>query len=475
MHIGRGKRWRKFSLEKGESMCSPCPRIDVKYFLILALITWIRTGLTITVTENGRVIGSARARLTTPPSFFFSLPPSYERELLTCTIRGHLSDHRLFFHVHSSRRRMNIHRLDRYPKEIWTGFDSGSIYLLFISLHEYYYSSRIDLYRFVTVRNFRPINPLHLPRPNKSTVDVSLMKKKPSLFPFTRGLTLSTCRPQSPPRSIIYLILQAVSRAEKAFFSFLFFSLVSCSGRRGRSINGVKFSREIGRSLRSGEFYYSLSPSLPPFFSFDRVKNATRIKRDRAMIRERWPNSMLGEAWMMEERPITGPYAKIIPKFGYDDSLWSFLFFPPSSRWTRDAIPVIYSGNLVWRIAHPTPSSFSLLSLRGWSIRIYLEGWFSRRQSFPFLTDRSFVRILSHPGDTGGYRLRLVACTPCCTRFQAAVLPKDGIKGERSMTRILSRVWRIVKLRNFFSLCLCQLFCIEDKRYKDPFLFFPFL
>lgn len=159
-------------------MCSPCPRIDVKYFLILALITWIRTGLTITVTENGRVIGSARARLTTPPSFFFSLPPSYERELLTCTIRGHLSDHRLFFHVHSSRRRMNIHRLDRYPKEIWTGFDSGSIYLLFISLHEYYYSSRIDLYRFVTVRNFRPINPLHLPRPNKSTVDVSLMKKK---------------------------------------------------------------------------------------------------------------------------------------------------------------------------------------------------------------------------------------------------------------------------------------------------------
>lgn len=155
--------------------------------------------------------------------------------------------------------------------------------------------------------------------------------------------------------------------------------------------------------------------------------------------------------------------------------LLSFLFFPPSSRWTRDAIPVIYSGNLVWRIAHPTPSSFSLLSLRGWSIRIYLEGWFSRRQSFPFLTDRSFVRTLSHPGDTGGHRLRLVACTPCCTRFQAAVLPKDGIKGERSMTRILSRVWRIVKLRNFFSLCLCQLFCIEDKRYKDPFLFFPFL
>lgn len=200
------------------------------------------------------------------PLFFSpSPPPPYERELLTCTIRGHLSYYRLFFHVHSSRRRMNIHRLDRYPKEIWTGFDSGSIYLLFISLHEYYYSSRIDLYRFVTVRNFRPINPLHLPRPNKSTVDVSLMKKKPSLFPFTRGLTLSTCRPQSPPRSIIYLNLQAVSRAEKAFFSFLFFSLVSCSGRRGRSINGVKFSREIGRSLRSGEFYYSLSPSLPPF------------------------------------------------------------------------------------------------------------------------------------------------------------------------------------------------------------------
>lgn len=180
-----------------------------------------------------------------PPPFF-----SRTRELLTCTIRGHLSDHRLFFSfILHGEEWTSIEWIvtTRYPRNI------NSIYLLFISLHEYYYSTRIDFYRFVTVRNFRRINPLHLLPPDKSTVDVSLMKKKkkkerkePS--PFTRGLTLSTCRPQSPPRSIIYLILQAVSRAEKAFFSFLF---LSCSGRR-RSINGVKFSREIGRSPKRG-------------------------------------------------------------------------------------------------------------------------------------------------------------------------------------------------------------------------------
>lgn len=33
---------------------------------------------------------------------------------------------------------------------------------------------------------------------------------------------------------------------------------------------------------------------------------------------------------------------------------------------------------------------------------------------------------------------------------------------------------KIVLLRNFFSLCLCQLFCIEDKRDEDPFFFFFF-
>lgn len=54
------------------------------------------------------------------------------------------------------------------------------------------------------------------------------------------------------------------------------------------------------------------------------------------MIRERWPNSMLGEAWMMEERPITGPYAKIIPKFGYDDSLWSALLSLLSALFAMD-------------------------------------------------------------------------------------------------------------------------------------------
>lgn len=39
---------------------------------------------------------------------------------------------------------------------------------------------------------------------------------------------------------------------------------------------------------------------------------------------------------MMEERPITGPYAKIIPKFGYDDSLWSALLSLLSALFAMD-------------------------------------------------------------------------------------------------------------------------------------------
>lgn len=80
-------------IRKGGINIPRCPRIDVKYFLILALITCIRTGLTITITENGRVIGSARAHPSPSPLFFFFRA----RELLTCTIRGHLSEPRLFF------------------------------------------------------------------------------------------------------------------------------------------------------------------------------------------------------------------------------------------------------------------------------------------------------------------------------------------------------------------------------------------
>lgn len=207
------------------------------------------------------------------PLFFSpSPPPPYERELLTCTIRGHLSYYRLFFHVHSSRRRMNIHRLDRYPKEIWTGFDSGSIYLLFISLHEYYYSSRIDLYRFVTVRNFRPINPLHLPRPNKSTVDVSLMKKKTlslslSLYARTHLIDLPT-----PVATVLDNLSNPSSGfpSRKSFFLFsLFFSRLlfrsSWSFHKRREV--FPWNWEI--SPKRGILLFSLpfsSPFLSPFF-----------------------------------------------------------------------------------------------------------------------------------------------------------------------------------------------------------------
>lgn len=65
------------SFEKGESIFPVCPRIDVKYFLILALITCIRTGLTITITENGRVIGSARTHPSPSPLFFFFVRESF--------------------------------------------------------------------------------------------------------------------------------------------------------------------------------------------------------------------------------------------------------------------------------------------------------------------------------------------------------------------------------------------------------------
>lgn len=97
-----------FSFEKGESIF-PCPRIDVKYFLILALITCIRTGLTIAVTENGRVIGSARAHPAPSSPFFFP----YERAFNVYD-PGPFIRPPIILLVHSSRRRMNVHRVDRH-------------------------------------------------------------------------------------------------------------------------------------------------------------------------------------------------------------------------------------------------------------------------------------------------------------------------------------------------------------------------
>lgn len=211
-----------------------------------------------------------------PPPFF-----SRTRELLTCTIRGHLSDHRLFFSfILHGEEWTSIEWIvtTRYPRNI------NSIYLLFISLHEYYYSTRIDFYRFVTVRNFRRINPLHLLPPDKSTVDVSLMKKKKkrkertlSLYTRTHLIDLPT-----PVATALDNLSNPSSGfpCRKSFFLFSFLFLFrSSSFHKRREV--FPWNWEIPEA---GNFIIPSPPSLPRFcllFSFDRVKNATRIKRDR--------------------------------------------------------------------------------------------------------------------------------------------------------------------------------------------------
>lgn len=121
---------RGFHSKRGNQY-SPCPRIDVKYFLILALITCIRTGLTITITENGRVIGSARAHPSPSPLFFF-----FVQRAFNVYDQGPFIRAPIILLVHSSRRRMNIHRVDRHDS-ISQRYKRASIRALFI-----YYSSR---------------------------------------------------------------------------------------------------------------------------------------------------------------------------------------------------------------------------------------------------------------------------------------------------------------------------------------------
>lgn len=147
---------------------------------------------------------------------------------------------------------------------------------------------------------------------------------------------------------------------------------------------------------------------------------------------------------------ITGPSAKIIPKFGYDDSLWSasFLFSAPlSSRSPLFTRVISYDGSP----RHPTPPFPHPVSqgvvdtnlLRGLifppaQFSVPFRSWLTGHLSGPYRTPGT-PRIPS-----ASWLVLHVGCVSKCLSFQAPAF--RSVKKERSVSMtILSRFWRVVK------------------------------
>lgn len=131
----------------------------------------------------------------------------------------------------------------------------------------------------------------------------------------------------------------------------------------GCIINGVKFSREIGSAgtlFTRGESYFIPRPVLPLFF----LRLCKKCNGHWAVVGTSDGSRTMDECsrnreWSRAERSTE--HVHIIPKFGY--AQYDFLWFRHCSSIQEDRDPVIYFGNLVWRIG--PPCLLSSIS-RGW-------------------------------------------------------------------------------------------------------------